>query len=127
MQATGGGNSDRAVSHVVGTVLIVGITVILMTTVGAFAFGLSSDAGTETPQFGINCDTDAEVITHDRGDSVEGENLGVANSGYDIDDRTFTAGDELVPSSASVDVTLDTRITYSRPGGGSTTIAECGP
>jgi len=123
----GVGRGCRAVSNVLGVVLLVGIVVVLMGTVGTFVFALSEEAGTESPQLKSDCDTDADVVTHDGGDEVDGDRLALRNPSYDIDDsETFTAGDELVPASASVDVTLDSGVAWERPGGGEAYF-ECGP
>ena len=114
-------------SHVVGVVLLVGITVVLMGTIGSFVFALGDDAGTDVPRFDIDCDTEGDVVRHAGGDEVDGERLALTNPTYDIDDsRTFTAGDVLVPSSASVDVTLDSGVAWRNPGSGST-LVDCGP
>ena len=120
-------SGDRAVSHLVGVVLLVGITVVLMVTIGSFVFALGNDAGTETPKFELDCNTDRDAIRHGGGDEVDGERLTLKRPTYDIDDGpTFTAGDILVPSSASVDVTLDSAVVWDSPRGGSS-LVECGP
>ena len=132
MQLPGVGSDQRAVSHVVGVVLMVAITVILMSTIGAFAFSLDNDSGDQVPQLEIDCDTDANVVTHAGGDSVDGGNLmlqlpdATPPDDYDIPAGTYTAGDVLVSSPPSVDVTLETRLAWTSPSGGSSILAECG-
>ena len=127
MNRNGVGSGDRAVSHVVGVVLLVGITVVLMSTIGTFVFALGNDAGTDAPQFELDCDTARDVVRHDGGDEVDGDKLTLKTPTYDIDNsRTFTAGDVLVPSSASVDVTLDSGVAWENPNGGSS-LFKCGP
>lgn len=130
MQLPGVGSDQRAVSHVVGVVLMVGITVILMGTIGAFVFSLDNGSGDQAPQLEIDCNTVDDIIMHAGGDQVEGENLELQNLGpgpsYTISATTYTAGDELVPSSAGVEVTLDTRLAWKNPSGGSSILAECG-
>lgn len=128
MRGTAVWGDDTAVSHVIGVVLLVGIAVVLVTTVGAFVLSSTDEARTEQPQFEIDCNIDAGVIRHAGGDPVDGENLDLQDPDHDIDDgRTFTAGDELIRSSAGLAVTFDTQIAWADPTGGSFLVAECGP
>ena len=69
--------SERAVSPVIGVILMVAITVILAAVIGTFVLGLGGDLAT-TPQasFSItDTDTSADTITveHVAGDALQGD------------------------------------------------------
>ena len=71
---------DRAVSPVIGVILMVAITVILAAVIGTFVLGLGQNVST-TPQASFNFDfdtsgsTNVTDITHEGGDTLEiGEN-----------------------------------------------------
>lgn len=81
--------SDRAVSPVIGVILMVAITVILAAVIGSFVLGIGGDLD-ETPQvrLGVSDATDANgtvnstnpldslfVIEHQGGSSLSGEEL----------------------------------------------------
>ncbi|EMA53881.1 type IV pilin [Halococcus thailandensis] len=63
--------SRRAVAPVVGVVLLVGVTVVLATIVGAFAIGIG-DSGT-APEAAITADRDGNelTLTHHSGDALD--------------------------------------------------------
>ena len=73
---------DRAVSPVIGVVLMIAVVVILAAVVGAFAtgiFGGQSDA----PQAAFSYDADANTLTMESGDSVPASELTVNVAGAD--------------------------------------------
>jgi len=87
---------DRAVSPVIGVILMVAITVILAAVIGTFVLGLGDQVQTTTPQasFGFDQSTvtveDAEGdtadvsvvrITHESGDSIDETSLAVNVNG----------------------------------------------
>ena len=79
-------NDDRAVSPVIGVILMVAITVILAAVIGTFVLGLGDSLGDNQPsaQLSISVDeTDNNVtIEHNGGDSINLDNLDVvARSG----------------------------------------------
>jgi flagellin-like protein len=58
---------DRAVSPVIGVILLVAITVILAAVVAAFALGFAGDSGTNAPQVTFDTEFTAETDTDDDG------------------------------------------------------------
>ena len=74
-------DSDRAVSPVIGVILMVAITVILAAVIGTFVLGLGDSLGDNQPsaQLSISVDeTDNNVtIEHNGGDSINLDNLDI--------------------------------------------------
>jgi flagellin-like protein len=74
----------RAVSPVIGVILMVAISVILAAVVGAFVIGIGTGAGNPVPQasfeFTEDGSTDTLTIVHAGGDTVEGADLFVTAS-----------------------------------------------
>ncbi len=72
-------DDDRAVSPVIGVILMVAITVILAAVIGTFVLGLGDQIQSTTPQASFGFDTAdgaSEVtVTHETGDSIASENL----------------------------------------------------
>jgi flagellin-like protein len=70
--------ADRAVSPVIGVILMVAITVILAAVIGSFVLGIGGDLQ-QTPQvrLSVSGSQDSVNITHDGGDSLSGDNLRV--------------------------------------------------
>ncbi len=75
-------DDDRAVSPVIGVILMVAITVILAAVIGTFVLGLGDQVQSTTPQasFGFDTENDKEdvVITHESGDSIADSDLSVS-------------------------------------------------
>jgi len=91
-------DDDRAVSPVIGVILMVAITVILAAVIGTFVLGLGDQVQSTTPQasFGFDTSDSKEVvtITHESGDTIDANNLQV-KAGItfnDTDDGTFETG-----------------------------------
>jgi flagellin-like protein len=63
---------DRAVSPVIGVILMVAITVILAAVIGTFVLGLGDSLGDSQPSAQIDIDTSADEISleHSGGDAV---------------------------------------------------------
>lgn len=65
---------SRAVSPVIGVVLMVAITVILAAAIGAFVFGLSPSGSSTAPIASVTLEADADhsnvTIVHDGGDPL---------------------------------------------------------
>ena len=85
-----GADEDRAVSPVIGVILMVAITVILAAVIGTFVLGLGDRVSQASPNanFGFSYGTDAGnadsvEITHDGGDGVEHEQVKVTIGGQD--------------------------------------------
>jgi len=83
-------DDDRAVSPVIGVILMVAITVILAAVIGTFVLGLGDQVQNTTPRASIGFDTgtysggtgvDYVNITHESGDAISGSNLQVTLTG----------------------------------------------
>jgi len=88
-------DDDRAVSPVIGVILMVAITVILAAVIGTFVLGLGDQVQSTTPQASFGFETSsgqAEVtITHETGDSIDAANLKVsATDNFDDSAGGFT-------------------------------------
>jgi len=80
-------DEERAVSPVIGVILMVAITVILAAVIGTFVLGLGDQVGQTTPSatFSFNSENlgddiaanDKVTITHESGDSIETGSLSV--------------------------------------------------
>ncbi len=72
-------DNDRAVSPVIGVILMVAITVILAAVIGTFVLGLGDQVQTTAPNTNFATDYDSSdgnlTITHDGGDPVEADEL----------------------------------------------------
>ena len=79
-------DSERAVSPVIGVILMVAITVILAAVIGTFVLGLGDSLGNAAPTASIDSEvTDNKEITftHRGGDRVASENIEIASSNSD--------------------------------------------
>lgn len=89
-------NDDRAVSPVIGVILMVAITVILAAVIGTFVLGLGEQVQTTTPQVSFGFDTTtvevqdddsgtedvtAVTITHESGNELKESNLNIKVDG----------------------------------------------
>ena len=85
-----GGDEDRAVSPVIGVILMVAITVILAAVIGTFVLGLGDRVSQASPNANFGFDygatagnADTVEITHDGGDGVEYKQVTVTVDGAD--------------------------------------------
>jgi flagellin-like protein len=101
---------DRAVSPVIGVILMVAITVILAAVIGTFVLGLGDQVSESAPQaqFTFDFDGDDQVnITHDGGDAINAEDLNITTSvpiaidGADADSTYADADDQSTVGSGS--------------------------
>jgi flagellin-like protein len=130
---------DRAVSPVIGVILMVAITVILAAVIGTFVLGLGDQVSENAPQasFSFDFTSDNVTITHEGGDSLEKANINVTGSDSgnmqavnDGFSDPITAGDSALYSSdgdATGGITAGEtiRVIWTNPAGGSTnTIAR---
>jgi flagellin-like protein len=81
-----GGDEDRAVSPVIGVILMVAITVILAAVIGTFVLGLGDRVSQASPNANFGFDytegsNDTVEITHDGGAGVESSQLNVTVGG----------------------------------------------
>ena len=75
-------DEDRAVSPVIGVILMVAITVILAAVIGTFVLGLGDQVQTTAPNAQFSFDYDSGTspdpslqVTHDGGDGIDGSEL----------------------------------------------------
>ncbi len=135
-------DDDRAVSPVIGVILMVAITVILAAVIGTFVLGLGDQVQSTTPQASFGFDTEYDkadvVITHESGDGIDANNLEVkATEDFNNDNSTGTTdvsgqssatwneitGDEDVSAGSTATITSDStdfagetiRVVYSNP------------
>ena len=133
---------DRAVSPVIGVILMVAITVILAAVIGTFVLGLGDQVSDNAPQasfsfeFADNSGFDGGTgdyvnITHDGGETLENSTLSVQGDGSNdltyVSDSTWddaiSAGDQIVYENVNSGETV--RVVWTNPNGGSTnTIAR---
>ena len=89
--------NDRAVSPVIGVILMVAITVILAAVIGTFVIGLGDDLGNTTPSASFDASEDDEgnvTFTHRSGDTIPNETAFVTLSG-NIDFSDLSESDDL--------------------------------
>jgi flagellin-like protein len=125
---------DRAVSPVIGVILMVAITVILAAVIGTFVLGLGDQVSESAPQasfsfdFNMSGSTDNVTVTHEGGETLESSNIDVNNSDNSLTATTpfgdtISAGDSAVYDGVSSGETI--RVIWTNPAGGSTnTIAR---
>jgi flagellin-like protein len=123
---------DRAVSPVIGVILMVAITVILAAVIGTFVLGLGDQVSNTAPQatFGFSTeavdggfddggdDGDGIEITHESGDSLDASNLEVSvsgSNGYTITDVT-NVSDNTVASEWSDPVSAGDTLNITEDG-----------
>jgi len=84
-------DDDRAVSPVIGVILMVAITVILAAVIGTFVLGLGDQVQSTTPQASFGFETSSDktevTVTHETGDSIDASNLKITATS-DIDEST---------------------------------------
>jgi len=113
-------DDDRAVSPVIGVILMVAITVILAAVIGTFVLGLGDQVQSTTPQasFGFDQGTEtidtedftAVTVTHETGDTIDAADLSLSVNGetaYGVDDAgnveaLFDSGDISAGTSATI-------------------------
>jgi len=112
-------NDDKAVSPVIGVILMVAITVILAAVIGTFVLGLGDQVQSTTPQASFGFDQGTETIdsteftsvtvTHETGDTIDAADLSLSVNGetaYGVDSgnvaSVFDAGDISAGSSATI-------------------------
>ena len=70
-------DDDRAVSPVIGVILMVAITVILAAVIGTFVLGLGDQVQTTAPnaQIAFDASSDEVTVSHDGGDTIDAEEV----------------------------------------------------
>jgi len=116
-------SDDRAVSPVIGVILMVAITVILAAVIGTFVLGLGDQIQSTSPQASFGFDTTeveisnagsgetdvlAVTVTHESGDSIDASDLRVTVDGK----QAYTEGsDDAVGDSFTDTVSAGSTIT----------------
>ena len=101
---------ERAVSPVIGVILMVAITVILAAVIGAFVLGLGGETQ-ETPQASLSFElneTNGETnvdVEHRGGDSFNLTNVEIAG---DLDDAQFNDAEQVLSNGNTVIIEEDT-------------------
>jgi len=133
---------DRAVSPVIGVILMVAITVILAAVIGTFVLGLGDQVSDNAPQASFTFEFadsggfdggtgDYVNITHDGGETLENSTLEVqGDGGTDLSyvsgstwDSSISSGDRISYENVNSGETI--RVVWTNPNGGSTnTIAR---
>jgi flagellin-like protein len=90
-------DDDRAVSPVIGVILMVAITVILAAVIGTFVLGLGDQVSQTTPSASFQFDYDADdtvgdnlTITHNGGDTLTASEVNVTVSGSNYGNGSYT-------------------------------------
>jgi flagellin-like protein len=131
---------DRAVSPVIGVILMVAITVILAAVIGTFVLGLGDQVSESAPQAsfsfdftdsgdGFNGDPgDTVTLTHEGGETLEASNIDVEGDNSTTALSGSFSGAVSAGSSAEltgVDTGEVVRVIWTNPaGGGTNTIAR---
>jgi len=108
-------NEERAVSPVIGVILMVAITVILAAVIGTFVLGLGDQLQSTTPSASFGFDQSTQTvtdttnssditmvtITHESGESISETNLAVSVEGSDAFGLNNTADDSADPQATN--------------------------
>ena len=110
-------NDDRAVSPVIGVILMVAITVILAAVIGTFVLGLGDSLGDNQPsaQLSISVDESSDTVTieHNGGDRINLDNLDIVarNGSSSVDRATVSEIDSVDQDRISVGDSVDLNYT----------------
>jgi flagellin-like protein len=109
---------DRAVSPVIGVILMVAITVILAAVIGTFVLGLGDQVSESAPQAQFTFDQNSTdiTITHDGGDTIPADALNVTVGSVDepiTDSSGFSPGDEVAAGDSFVVGSSSSWATYT--------------
>ncbi|EMA45499.1 type IV pilin [Halococcus saccharolyticus] len=102
---------DRAVSPVIGVVLMIAVVVILAAVVGAFATGVFGNQNS-APQASFSYDAANTQVVMESGDAIDSGNLytKVGDSGRSDWGGTDTSGEVTAGSTSDVSVSSDTTV-----------------
>lgn len=121
---------DRAVSPVIGVILMVAITVILAAVIGTFVLGLGGQVQNTTPQASFGWDTTgnsgtvtAVTVTHQTGDSIPVNAVSISSTQNIAQNASTTSGSSSqawsdVGSPSSGDITAGASATVYDTGSG---------
>ncbi|WP_348610649.1 type IV pilin N-terminal domain-containing protein [Halobaculum rarum] len=109
-------DDDRAVSPVIGVILMVAITVILAAVIGSFVLGLGNSVQQTSPNANFQFDYSATgdnydvTATHTGGDTIpDGDTLNLTD-GTDTNTTPFSSGAMSAGDSLSITTTPDTTV-----------------
>lgn len=96
-------DGERAVSPVIGVILMVAITVILAAVIGTFVLGLGDRVGETAPSASFSYDagnTDVTVVVEATNEQLQGDNVKATGCDSDpfTDGSTYSAGDQVTCS-----------------------------
>lgn len=114
-------SEKRAVSPVIGVVLMVAVVVILAAVIGAFVLGLGGEQG-QAPQASFSYDAASDTLTHSGGDTIDGADLYIATDGGDR--SAWGTGDVQAGTSTTVTATDSVKVIYDDGEGTSATLAN---
>jgi flagellin-like protein len=119
-------DSERAVSPVIGVILMVAITVILAAVIGTFVLGLGDQIGEAQPTAQLSLesqdlgDDPSVTIVHNGGDELNGDDLSVTINGSVASDAgidgTFSVGEEKTLSNSTISDGTTIRIIHDPSG-----------
>ena len=115
---------DRAVSPVIGVILMVAITVILAAVIGTFVLGLGDQVSESAPQaqfsfqFDNSTGTAIMNITHDGGDAISADQLSVNVAGNTAWDSSGNSNGWVNSSDWSGEVSAGNSLDLSKSSGG---------
>ena len=110
---------DRAVSPVIGVVLMIAVVVILAAVVGAFATGVFGGQ-TDAPQAAFSYDDG--TVTMDSGETIPSDQLEVEGGSFDAGgDGTIDAGDS-ASGVGDADGDGDIEVTWTSSDGGNSAV-----
>ena len=101
---------ERAVSPVIGVILMVAITVILAAVIGAFVIGIGEDQEVQpSASFNFDFEGDSELtVSHSTGDTITStETLEVVIDGESEDWSDDLSGSDEVSAGDQVDIDID--------------------
>jgi flagellin-like protein len=125
---------DRAVSPVIGVILMVAITVILAAVIGTFVLGLGENVQSTSPSASFAFDYDSSTpeltITHESGDAIDPDRLSITSTSGTVSasfsGTEVSAGDSVtVSSSGALSSGATVRVIWeSQSGDNSATLGE---
>ncbi|WP_136589681.1 type IV pilin [Salinigranum halophilum] len=105
---------DRAVSPVIGVILMVAITVILAAVIGTFVLGLGDQVSESAPQAQFTFDYNGSTglnVTHDGGDAIEAGDINITSGAAiavgDTNDGAYSIGDGTTADGTNGDTTVN--------------------
>ncbi|SEL48967.1 type IV pilin [Haloferax larsenii] len=125
---------DRAVSPVIGVILMVAITVILAAVIGTFVLGLGDQVQETAPQASFAFDYDGSdlVITHESGEAINNQSVTIVdpsgttawNDSINNGDGKITAGESNTLTSLNANDGDTVRIVWTSESGGTSSTLQ---